>query len=338
MNSSFRWRVLIGAVLAGFGVFIFTPFLTFMFLQTHIVRLHMMHIILGSITGAAAIAIGVFQIRRGLSPFAELTERLSDVKDGRASRLEGRYPSEVQPLTNELNSFLEHREKLVKNAIAKAGDLAHGLKTPLAILTREAERASASGHDELATMMSQQIERMRRQIEYHLAHARAAASGSPAGARTSVLESVQGLVRALQRLYADQHLAFDINVDAADAVRVDRVDFDEILGNLLDNACKWTTSRVAITSTNGGQRLAICVDDDGGGIPPSMRQAVLQRGVRADEAAPGSGLGLAIARELTELYGGTLTLEDAPAGGLRARVELPALSSETTAARGTSGH
>jgi signal transduction histidine kinase len=319
MNTSFRWRVLVGALFAGFGVFAFAPLITIVLLQTHLIMLHVIHIVLASITGTLALIFGMIQIRRGLSPFVELRERLADVKDGRASRLEGRYPSEVQPLANELNAFLAHREMVVQNAIARAGDLAHGLKTPLAILMRESERARAAGHAELATVLDQQIERMRRQIEYHLAHARAS-SGPPAGTRTPVLESVQGLIRVLQRLYADRQIEFDVDVNTTDAVRVSREDFDEILGNLLDNACKWTRSRIAVKTARDGERIAIIVDDDGAGISPSMREAVLQRGVRADEAAPGSGLGLAIAREITELYGGKLTLEESPMGGLRARV------------------
>jgi signal transduction histidine kinase len=337
MTTSFRWRVFVGALLSGFGLFAFAPLITFTLLSTHLIRLHMLHIVAASVTGTIALIFGVIQIRRGLSPFVELRARLAAVKDGQASRLEGRYPSEVQPLANELNAFLAHREKVVQNAIAKAGDLAHGLKTPLAILTREAERAAAAGQDELATVMHQQIERMRRQIEYHLAHARAAASKSPTGARTSVLESVEGLIRALQRLHAERQFRFDVSIAATDDVRVLREDFDEILGNLLDNACKWGRSRIAISSSSDDGQLAIVVDDDGAGIAAAMRDAVLQRGVRADEAAPGQGLGLAIAREIAELYGGTLTLGESPLGGVRARLSVPAISSETTAAPGTSG-
>ena len=335
MTTSFRWRVLLGLVLAGFGLLTLSPLVTFSVLHQHVITFHLIHIFLLSLMGAGLLFAGVVQVRRGLSPFAELSKRLADVKDGRAARLEGHYPSEVQPLANELNDFLEHREKVVKNAIAKAGDLAHGLKTPLAILTREAERANAAGHEELATMMTQQIERMRRQIEYHLAQARAAGSGSPSGARASVLSEVEGLIRALQRLYADKQLRFDVKIGATDEVRIDREDFDEIMGNLLDNACKWAKSTIAITSTRDDSKVTILVDDDGTGIVPSMRAAVLQRGVRADEAAPGSGLGLAIARELVDLYRGTLALEDSPAGGLRVRLSLP--TTPTSEARGTSG-
>jgi signal transduction histidine kinase len=266
---------------------------------------------------------GLSVVRHGFSPFAELRERLAAVHQGRDRRVEGRYPSEVQPLVDDLNALLEHRDQTVKRAIAKAGDLAHALKTPLAVLAHEAEVADKAGQAELAAVMHQQIERMRRQMDYHLAHARAAASGAAPGARCSVLASAEGLARALLRLHAGRGLLIQVGVDPAHTVRSEREDLDEMLGNLLDNACKWGRSQIAITSTISGPAVVITVDDDGPGLEPSMREAVLQRGVRADEAAPGSGLGLAIVRDLAELYGGSIALSGSPAGGLRARLQLP---------------
>ena len=169
---------------------------------------------------------------------------------------------------------------------------------------------------------------MRRQIDYHLAHARAAASGATPGARCSVADSADGLARTLLRLHADRGLAIDVQVAADHSVRGQREDLDEMLGNLLDNACKWARSRVVDHRRRShDSRIVVTVDDDGPGLDPSMRDAVLQRGVRADEAAPGSGLGLAIVRDLAELYGGSISLADAPRGGLRARLELPAADS-----------
>jgi signal transduction histidine kinase len=219
----------------------------------------------------------------------------------------------------------------VGRAIARAGDLAHGLKTPLAVLSHEADRAAAAGQHDLGGAMTEQIERMRRQIEYHLAHARAAASGATAGARSSVAASVAGLSRTLPRLHADRGIAIDAAVAADHAVRCQPEDLDEMLGNLLDNACKWGKSRVEIASaillSKGGRDedalIEIRVDDDGPGLDPSMREAVLQRGVRADEAAPGSGFGLAIVREIAGLYSGSIALETSPLGGLRASLRLP---------------
>ena len=161
------------------------------------------------------------------------------MQSGAARRVEGHYPAEVQPLVTDLNALLAHQEEAVSRAIAKAGDLAHGLKTPLAVLANEADRAAAAGQPELAAAMTEQVERMRRQIEYHLAHARAAASGAAAGARASVADSAAGLARTLLRLHADRGLAIDVSVPADHAVRCQREDLDEMLGNLLDNACKW---------------------------------------------------------------------------------------------------
>lgn len=271
----------------------------------------------------AAIMFGLAQLRRGLSPFDQLRERLSAVRDGRDRRVEGRYPAEVQPLVNDLNGLLEDRERRVARALAKAGDLAHGLKTPLAVLFQEAERAAAEGHTDLAATMSQQVLRMRRQIDYHLAHARAAASGGAPGARCAVLASVEGLSRTLLRLHAGRGLTIDISVPPEHCVRGQREDLDEMLGNLLDNACKWAKSRVTVESAQRGDSVRITVEDDGPGIAPSMLEAVLQRGVRADEAAPGHGFGLAIVRDLAELYGGSIALGGSPAGGLRATLQLP---------------
>jgi signal transduction histidine kinase len=165
---------------------------------------------------------------------------------------------------------------------------------------------------------------MRRQIDYHLAHARAGAVGTRAGVHCSVADSVDGLSRTLRRLHAERGIAIESEVSPDHAVRVQREDLDEMLGNLLDNACKWGRSHIAIVSVVSGATVVITVDDDGPGLETSMREAVLQRGVRADEAAPGSGLGLAIVRDLAELYGGSIALGSAPAGGLRARLQLPA--------------
>src|SRR5262249_37673145 len=155
----------------------------------------------------------------------------------------------------------------------------------------DAERVAALGHADLATSIEEQIERMRRQIEYHLAHARAAASAATASARSPVADSAESLARALRRLYATRGLTIDAAVPADCVVRCQREDLDELLGNLLDNACKWARTRVIVSAHASGAEIVITVDDDGPGIDPALREAVLQRGVRADQAAPGSGFG-----------------------------------------------
>jgi len=281
------------------------------------------------ISAIAAMLAGFAIVGRGLAPLDEMRRRLAAVRAGTAERVDGRFPTEVQPLVTDLNALLAHQQSAVSRAHAKAGDLAHGLKTPLAILSHEAERAAANGQADLAAGITEQVERMRRQIEYHLAHARAAASGATPGARCQVLESAHGLARTLLRLHADRGVTIDVQVDPAHEARCDRADLDEMLGNLLDNACKWAHRGVVVrsldVSAEGGARAVdIVVEDDGPGIDPALRDAVLQRGVRADEAAPGSGLGLAIVRELADLYGGSVTLASAASGGLSARLRLPA--------------
>jgi signal transduction histidine kinase len=255
-----------------------------------------------------------------------LRASLSSVREGRSQRIEGDHPSEVQPLVNELNGLLEDRERAVARALATAGDLAHGLKTPLAVLAQEAEQADAAGHHDLAATLRQLVERMQRQVDYHLARARATASARAAlGRRCSVLPSVEGLVRTMRRLHAERELRIDAEVSPAHEIPGRREDLDEMLGNLLDNACKWARSRVAISSAIDGDQLVISVDDDGPGLDPSLRAQVLQRGVRADQRVGGSGLGLAIVSDLAELYGGSVTLETSPLGGTRARLQLPRL-------------
>jgi signal transduction histidine kinase len=164
---------------------------------------------------------------------------------------------------------------------------------------------------------------MRRQIDYHLAHARAAAASTGPGTRAAVGPAVDGLVRTLQRLHADRGVTFAVTVDPAHAVRCQREDLEEMLGNLLDNACKWGRSAVRVASSVAGAGLVIDVDDDGPGVDAALAAQVLERGVRADEAVEGSGLGLAIVRDLAEIYGGAIELTRSTLGGLRARLRLP---------------
>lgn len=164
---------------------------------------------------------------------------------------------------------------------------------------------------------------MRRQIDYHLAHARAAASGAPLGASCAVAPSVEGLARTLSRLYIEKGVSIQPSIPPSHCVRAEREDLDEMLGNLLDNACKWAKSSVRVESSEEAERVVIVVDDDGPGLPADLREKVLQRGIRADEAAPGSGFGLAIVRDLAELHRGSISLNLAPLGGVRARLILP---------------
>jgi len=298
----------------------------------HMLTLMVMHVLPGIRTshstgpvlaGLVLLAAGLVGLRQGLTPFRRLRGRLTAVRAGEDRRVEGVYPTEVQPLIDDLNALLEDREKAVKRALASAGDLAHGLKTPLALLGQVADRAGAEGQPELAESISQQVERMSRQINYHLARARAAASGT-AGARCQVAACADALVRTLLKLYAGRTLEISSTMTMDFYARVQREDLEEMLGNLLDNAYKWANSRIVLEANRNDAMLALTVDDDGPGLAPDLRTIVLERGVRIDEASPGSGLGLAIVRDLAELYGGSVFLEDSPCGGLRVRLSLPA--------------
>lgn len=328
MKGSLRARLFVGALVWMIAVFVTVTALLLKVARNHPeLGFHgeTYHAVMG-IFAAAFIVGGLFLVGRAVAPLRSLRTSLSSVREGRSQRIEGDHPSEVQPLVNELNGLLDDRERAVARALTTAGDLAHGLKTPLAVLAQEAEQAAAAGHHDLAATLHQLVERMQRQVDYHLARARATASaGTALGLRCAVLPSVEGLVRTMRRLHAGRELSIDADVSPAHEIPGRREDLDEMLGNLLDNACKWARSRVAISSAIDHGQLVISVDDDGPGLDPSMRAQVLQRGVRADQQLGGSGLGLAIVSDLAELYGGSVTLETSPLGGTRARLQLPRL-------------
>jgi signal transduction histidine kinase len=318
MKGSLRTRLMAGAAVWMAAVLVAVIAGVVRLTRNHpeVATRHATHIVM--VIAAVAFLVGGFLlVRKALTPFRSLRGGLSSVREGRSKRVEGDYPSEVQPLVNDLNALLEDRERAVARALTTAGDLAHGLKTPLAVLAQEAEQTGD-------TTLGQLVERMQRQVDYHLARARATATSQAApGVRCAVLPSVEGLVRTMRRLYAERALSIEADVSPAHEIRGRREDLEEMLGNLLDNACKWARSRVAISSSAEGARLAILVDDDGPGLDPSLRAQVLQRGVRADQQPGGSGLGLAIVRDLAELHGGSVALETSQLGGTRARLELP---------------
>jgi signal transduction histidine kinase len=328
---SLRARVLLGAFLWSVGMFLASGFILTLYMLINpeapgifhgfFVR-HMWQSLVATIV---SMVLGFQLVKQGLASFDQLRVRLFGVREGRDHRLEGDYPFEVQPLVNDLNSLLTDREQRIVKAHRKAGDLAHGLKTPLTLLTQQAERAKVSGQIALAEAIHQQVERMRRQIDYHLAHARASASGGNPSARCHVLTSADGIARTMTAIHADKQIAVEVLVSHEAFVRTQREDLDEMLGNLVDNACKWAKLKVELRSSEQNAQTIITVDDDGQGLAPELRETVLQRGVRADEAAPGSGLGLAIVADLVELYGGSIALESSPLGGLRATLRLPSV-------------
>lgn len=270
------------------------------------------------------VAVGALQVRRGWRSINHVRTDLAGVHDTPGRRLDGTYPVEIAPLVADLNRLLNQRDAMIERASATAGDLAHGLKTPLAVLTHDADRAAREGHGDLAASIAAQVERMRRQVDHHLARSRVDVSRHRVIVPVPISESADGIVRTLTHLYAERRLSFDVHVEPALAVLVAREDLDEIIGNVLDNACKWARTRCRLSAAAQDGRVALVIEDDGPGIPPEMRSQVLARGVRADEAVPGSGLGLSIVRDLTDAYGGRVRLDDSPLGGLRVTIELPA--------------
>ena len=267
---------------------------------------------------------GAHQVRRGWRSISQIRTHLAAVHETPGRRLQAAYPAEIEPLVADLNRLLDQRDAMVERASATAGDLAHGLKTPLAVLTHDAERAAREGHADLAASVQAQVDRMRRQVESHLARSRVDVSRHRALVPVPVSESTEAVVRTLTRLHTERGLSFETRVDPAAAVLVAREDLDEIMGNLLDNACKWARARCLLTASVSSGRVVLVVEDDGPGISPAMRRQVLTRGVRADEAVPGSGLGLSIVRDLAEAYGGRVVLDESPIGGLRVTIDLPA--------------
>ena len=270
----------------------------------------------------------MFQVRFGLAPLKRITDSLAAIRSGSAERLNGEFPVEIAPLARETNALIDANREIVERARTHVGNLAHALKTPLSVIVNE---ASARGNDPLALKVQEQTAIMRDQVARHLERARLAARTAVVGTLTDVTPVVTALARTMEKIHRDRSIT--IEVRAADPVRFrgERADLEEMIGNLVDNACKWASSRVTIEvlrerpePTRGAPMLRILVDDDGRGLSPSEREQAAMRGRRLDETKPGSGLGLSIVVELASLYGGDLKLATAPLGGLRAELVLPA--------------
>ena len=271
------------------------------------------------VLGVGLFAAVVIQVHYGLSPMRRLRRALADVRAGSTARLVGRFPDEVTPLADELNALLDHNAAVVERARTHVGNLAHALKTPLSVVAN----AAAEGDGALADTVRQQAARMGGLVDHHLARARTAAA-SVIGARTDARAVGEELRRTLARLYPDRDIVI-VDDDAAEAVFLgEHQDLQEMLGNLMDNACKWSRETVRVTLARRGQRLELSVEDDGPGLAPDARARVFDRGSRLDEAVPGDGLGLGIVRDVAELYGGSVSLADSALGGLNATLDLPA--------------
>jgi signal transduction histidine kinase len=276
--------------------------------------------------GCVLLLITMFQVRYGLAPLKRISQSLAAIRSGTAERLEGRFPVEIAPLARETNALIDANREIVERARTHVGNLAHALKTPLSVMINE---AAARGDDPFAVKVREQIEIMRDQVARHLERARLAARLTVVGSLTEVVPVVTALARTMEKLHRARGIAIALDVPAGIRFRGEQQDLEEMIGNLVDNACKWAQSRVAIEvlkeRADADQHVVrIIVDDDGPGLSPAEREQVTRRGRRLDETKPGSGLGLSIVAELAALYGGTFTLGTAPIGGLRAELGLPA--------------
>lgn len=275
---------------------------------------------LGALATGLVVA-ALLQVFVGLAPLRQLRLALARVRDGHARNLEGRFPTELAPLVEEFNSVLAQNSEVVERARTQAGNLAHALKTPLSVLAN----AARSQDKNLAALVVAQVALAQKQVDYHLTRAQAAAAANVPGIRTPLSDVIDGLVRAMLRIHAERDLQLHVHPIAAElAFRGEAQDLQEMLGNLLDNACKWAASRIEVHARVDGDWLNIRIEDDGPGIAPEQREAMLRRGVRADEQVPGSGLGLAIVDDLARLYGGSVIMAESPLGGLAATLILPA--------------
>ena len=274
------------------------------------------------VLGLGLVVATLFQVRFGLAPLRAIRHDLAAIRSGDAERLEGELPSEIRPLQQELNALIQSNREIVDRARTHVGNLAHALKTPLSVITNEAREKDSP----LAGKVIEQAELMRTQITHHLDRARVAARSGAIGDITDVDGVLKGLKRALDRIYEGRALELDVRSDPGLKFQGEKQDFEEMVGNLLDNACKWAKSRVWVSAAraDGDGKFEVLVDDDGPGLTEAERAKAVRRGQRLDETKPGSGLGLSIVADLAHLYKGRFELEPSPQGGVRARLELPA--------------
>jgi signal transduction histidine kinase len=270
----------------------------------------------------------IFQVRFGLAPLKRISDAIADIRSGRAERLEGEFPVEIAPLARETNALIDANREIVERARTHVGNLAHAIKTPLSVIVNEATAHSA---DLFATKVLEQADVMRDQVAHHLERARIAARLTIIGTITEVGPVVDALRRTMEKIHRDRGVAIEVSLGSQARFRGERQDLEEMVGNLVDNACKWAASRVFMevlaeqpAEVGATSMLRIIVDDDGRGLSAEERAQVSRRGQRLDESKPGSGLGLSIVVDLAALYGGSLILGRAPIGGLRAELLLPA--------------
>lgn len=281
-------------------------------------RFELLLVVALGLLGLGVIVAIVIQVRYGLRPLRQMLGDLRSVREGNAPRLSGLYPSEVAPLADAINDVLEKDAVLIERARTHVGNLAHALKTPLAVMAAEVQG------DADKSVLAQRLALMRRLIEHHLGRASAIAGmGRLLPGKTVVREVAESVSQVLAKVYAERGLAVQIDVGRDAVFRGRREDLEEILGNLMENACKWARRRVKVSAAPAGGRLEISVEDDGPGMTAEQAANVMGRGKRLDEKAPGWGLGLAIVSDLTEVNGGELDFSRSELGGLSVNLAFP---------------
>ena len=269
--------------------------------------------------GLGLIIMVALQTWYGLLPLRRVRQEIARLRAGQSTRVEGAMPAEVAPMVEELNALVEHNDRQAEEARRHAGNLAHALKTPLSVIMN----AAAAGQPDLAQAVIREARTMRRQIDHHLARARAVGRRGSAHSRAQVWPSIEAVERAVARLYPNVRIDIDGQKDLV--AHIERQDLDDLLGNLVENAAKYGGGSVFITARVDSGFVEILVEDDGRGIPEADRIRIFDRGVRLDSGKPGTGLGLAIVRDVAEIYDGTVSLEESEdLGGLLVRLRLPA--------------
>lgn len=283
-------------------------------------------VVLGAL-GLGLIATTAFQVLFGLRPLARIRDGLIAIRGGQAEKLEGSFPREVAPLVRETNALLESNREIVERARTHVGNLAHALKTPLSVILNEVESPGGMNPAKLR----EQAELMREQIGHHLRRAQQAARAQVAVTAVPLGPVAEALARTMLKVHRGRDLSVDVAVPEGLAFRGERQDLEEMLGNLVDNACKWAASTVTVEAVAGERdsdavrgTVLLVVEDDGPGLPAADIANLGARGLRLDESKPGTGLGLSIVRDLAATYGGRLDLAASPKGGLRCQLELPA--------------
>ncbi len=280
-----------------------------------------------SLAGLGLVIATLFQVRFGLMPLQRIEKGLAAIRSGDAARLEGTLPAEIEPLQSELNALIQSNQDIIDRARTQVGNLAHALKTPLAVITNEAREEKGP----LGEKVAEQAGLMRDHIHLYLERARMAARSGVIGRATEVRPVIEPIVRALERINRDRDIRIDFQCPADAKFQGEKQDLEEMAGNLLDNACKWARTKVRLAVTvepaaeaRAERRLILTVADDGPGLPPEQRAQLGKRGLRLDETKPGSGLGLSIVTDLASQYRGRLVLGESDMKGLEARLDLPA--------------